>query len=51
MNNSFDNVKPNFDEVLEVMNSQLKRVFGVTMKAADYDMYIPGGKDTTSTTQ
>lgn len=39
------------DEVLEIMNGQLKRVFGVTMKAADYDMYTPGGKDTTSTRQ
>jgi hypothetical protein len=39
------------DEVLEIMNGQLKRVFGVTMKAAGYDMYTPGGKDTTSTKQ
>lgn len=39
------------DEVLEVMNGQLKRIFGVTMKTADYDMYAPGGKDTTSTKQ
>ncbi len=39
------------DEVLEIMNGQLKRVFGVTMKAADYDMYTPGGKDTTATKQ
>lgn len=39
------------DEVLELMNGQLKRVFGVTMKAAGYDMYTPGGKDTTSTKQ
>lgn len=37
------------DEVLEIMNGQLKRVFGVTMKMAGYDMYTPGGKDTTST--
>lgn len=37
------------DEVLEVMNGQLKRIFGVTMKATDYDMFAPGGKDTTST--
>ena len=36
------------DEVLEIMNGQLKRVFGVTMKTADYDMYTLGGKDTTS---
>src|SRR5512134_1205914 len=36
-------------EVLEIMNGQLKRVFGVIMKAAGYDMYTPGGKDTTST--
>ena len=36
------------DEVLEIMNGQLKRVFGTAMKAADYDMYAPGGKDTTS---
>lgn len=39
------------DEVLEIMNGQLKRIFGVTMKAADYDMHTPGGKDTTSTKQ
>lgn len=39
------------DEVLEIMNGQLKRVIGVTMKAADYDMYVPGGKDTTSAKQ
>jgi hypothetical protein len=39
------------DEVLEIMNGQLKRVFGVTMKAADYDMYTPGGKNTSSTKQ
>lgn len=39
------------DEVLEIMNGQLKRVFGVTMKAAEYDMYLPGGKDTTSKIQ
>jgi hypothetical protein len=37
------------DEVLEIMNGQLKRVFGITMKAADYDMYTPGGKNTSST--
>ena len=39
------------NDVLEIMNGQLKRVFGVTMKAADYDMYLPGGKDTTSRIQ
>jgi hypothetical protein len=39
------------DEVLEIMNGQLKRVFGITMKAADYDMYAPGGKNTSSTKQ
>jgi hypothetical protein len=39
------------DEVLDVMNGQLKRVFGTIMKAADYDMYTPGGKDTPSTKQ
>lgn len=39
------------DEVLEIMNAQLKRVFGVTMKAADYDMYTPGGKDTVANRQ
>jgi hypothetical protein len=39
------------DEVLEIMNGQLKRVFGITMKAADYDMYTLGGKDTASTKQ
>lgn len=39
------------DDVLEIMNGQLKRVFGVTMKLADYDMYTLGGKDTTSTKQ
>jgi hypothetical protein len=39
------------DEVLEIMNGQLKRVFGITMKAADYDMYTPGGKNTSSTKQ
>jgi hypothetical protein len=37
------------DEVLEVMNKHLRRVFGTTMKAADYDMYTLDGKDTTST--
>lgn len=37
------------DEVLEIMNGQLKRVFGITMKAADYDMYTPGGKNISST--
>lgn len=37
------------DEVPEIMNGQLKRVFGTTMKPADYDMYTPGGKDTSST--
>jgi hypothetical protein len=37
------------DEVLEIMNGQLKRVFGITMKAADYDMYTPGGKNTSAT--
>ena len=37
------------DEVLETMNGQLQRVFGTTMKSADYDMYLPGGKDTTAT--
>ena len=39
------------DEVLEIMNGQLKRVFGITMKAADYDMYTLGEKDTTSIKQ
>jgi hypothetical protein len=39
------------DEVLEIMNGQLKRVFGTSMKAADYEMYTPGGKDTTSIKQ
>jgi len=39
------------DDVLEIMNSQLKRVFGVTMIAAGYDMYTTGGKDTTGTKQ
>jgi len=37
------------DEVLEIMNGQLKRVFGTVMKAADYDMYTPGGKNSSST--
>ena len=37
------------DEVLEIMNGQLRRVFGVTMKAADYDMYTLDGKDASST--
>jgi len=37
-----------FDEVLEVMNKHLQRVFGTTMKAADYDMYTLDGKDATS---
>ena len=37
------------DEVLEVMNKHLQRVFGVTMKSADYDMYTLDGKDTSST--
>jgi hypothetical protein len=36
---------------MAVMNGQLKRVFGITMKAADYDMYTLGGKDTASTKQ
>lgn len=36
------------DEVLEIMNGQLKRVFGITMKAADYDMFTPGGKNPSS---
>ena len=36
------------DEVLEVMNKHLQKVFGTTMKAADYDMYTLDGKDTTS---
>jgi hypothetical protein len=35
-------------EVLEIMNGQLKRIFGVTMKAADYDMFTPGGKNPSS---
>lgn len=39
------------DDLLEIMNGQLKRVFGVTMKAADYDTYALGGKDTTSRIQ
>lgn len=39
------------DEVLEIMNGQLKQVFGVTMKAAGYDTYSLSGKDTTSTKQ
>ena len=39
------------DEVLKIMNGQLKRVFGINMKAADYDMYTPGGKNTSSTKQ
>lgn len=37
------------DEVLEVMNKHLQRVFGTTMKAADYDMYTLDGKSTSST--
>ena len=37
------------NEVLEIMNGQLKRVFGTTMEPADYDMYTPGEKDTSST--
>ena len=36
------------DEVLDVMNKHLQRVFGTTMKAADYDMYTLDGKHTTS---
>ena len=36
------------DDVLEIMNKQLQRVFGTTMKAADYDMYTLDGKDTAS---
>ena len=36
------------DEVLGIMNKQLLRVFGTTMKAADYDMYTLDGKDTSS---
>jgi len=27
---------------MAVMNGQLKQAFGVTMKAADYNMYPPG---------
>ena len=34
------------DEVREIMNGQLKPFFGITINAADYDMYTPGGKDT-----
>jgi len=37
------------DDVLEIMNGQLRRVFGVTMKAADYDMHTLNGKDASST--
>jgi len=36
-------------EVLEVMNKHLLRVFGTTMKAADYDTYTLDRKDRTST--
>jgi len=36
------------DEVLEIMNKQLLRVFGTSMKSADYDMYTLDGKDTPS---
>ena len=36
------------DEVLEIMNKHLQRVFGTTMKAADYDMYTLDGKNTAS---
>ncbi len=32
------------DEVLEIMNRNLKRVFGVIMQQADYDMYTVDGK-------
>lgn len=36
------------DEVLEVMNKHLLRVFGITMKSADYDMFTLDGKNTSS---
>lgn len=36
------------DEVLEVMNKHLLRVFGTTMKIADYDMRTLDGKNTSS---
>jgi oligoribonuclease (3'-5' exoribonuclease) len=37
------------DEVLEVMNKHLLRVFGTSMKAADYDMYTLNGKNIPAT--
>ena len=37
------------DEVLGIMNKQLQRVFGVTMKSADYDTYTLDGEKTSRT--
>jgi hypothetical protein len=37
------------DEVLEIMNKHLLRVFGTTMKSADYDMFTLDGKKTSKT--
>jgi hypothetical protein len=37
------------DEVLKVMNKQLQRVFGTTMKAAGYDTYTLDGKKASKT--
>ena len=36
------------NEVLEIMNKHLKRLFGVTMISTDYDMYTLDGKNTSS---
>ncbi len=37
------------NEVLEIMNRQLQRVFGTSMKAADYDMSTLDGKKASKT--
>jgi DNA-binding PadR family transcriptional regulator len=37
------------DEVLEIMNKHLLRVFGTSMKSADYDMYTLDGKKASKT--
>jgi hypothetical protein len=37
------------DQVLEVMNKHLLRVFGTAMKSADYDTYTLDGKKTSET--
>ena len=37
------------DEVLEVMNKHLQRVFGTTMEAAGYDAYTLDGKKASKT--